>query len=87
MDFQTVDSLVSAQELTLKESDLDPPVLSPLKFVKFQNVSSLTVFVQSNQGGGDTTIIKRLRCVGVAIGATNMKEFKRVAGEKGEAHD
>ena len=79
MDFQSVDSLVAVQELELEGKDLDPSVLIPLKFVKFQNVTSLTVFIQSNQGGEETTALQRLRCVGVAVEATNMKDFKRVS--------
>jgi hypothetical protein len=48
------------------------------RFVKFQNVSSITIFVESNQGGEPTTVIQRLRFIGQAQSATNMNEFKRV---------
>lgn len=48
------------------------------RFVKFQNVSSLTVFVEDNQGGEATSVIQRLRFIGQTQAATNMSEFKRV---------
>lgn len=57
-----------------------------LKFVKFQNVTNLQFFVKDNQSGGDVTQIDYLGVIGSVIGATNMNEFKRVAGKKGEAH-
>jgi len=86
MDFQSVDSIPETQQLDLKEKDLVGDSLVPLKFVKFQNVSSLTIFVEDNIGDKETTVIQRLRFIGSSLSATNMSDFKRVAGEKGEAH-
>jgi len=53
-------------------------------FVKFQKLQKLVVFVQSNQGDEDSTAISSLKLWGAADASTNMKEFKRVSGEKGE---
>jgi len=64
---------------------LQEDTLTPLKFLKFQNVASLTVFVEDNQGGDDTTVISRLRIIGQPHEASDMSQFKRVAGEKNEA--
>jgi len=86
MDFQSVDSAPATQVIELKADDVKGDKLVPLRFVKFQNVSSITIFVESNQGGEPTTVIQRLRFIGQAQSATNMNEFKRVAGEKGETH-
>lgn len=55
-----------------------------LRFVKFQNVNQLTIFFGSNQGDDDVTAVGCIRLWGALKGETNMKEFKRVAGEKGE---
>jgi len=52
--------------------------------VKFQNVDKLTIFVGSNQDDEDSTALSGLKLWGAPIGQTNMAEFKRVAGEKGE---
>ncbi len=67
--------------------ELEPEQLGaklPLKFVKFQNVDTLTVFVGSNQSGGDVTALSGLRLWGTSNAGMSMGDFKRVAGEKGE---
>jgi len=86
MDFQSVDSTTATQELELGASDVRPDSLVPVKFVKFQNMNSITIFVESNQGGADTTIIQRIRFIGQPKDASDMSQFKRVAGDKNEVH-
>ena len=39
---------------------------------------------QDNQEGGEVTQIDFLSVIGTPIDTTNMKDFKRVAGKKGE---
>lgn len=58
----------------------------PLKFVKFQNVQNIQLFIKDNQSGGEVTQIDHLAFYGSPISTTNMGEFKRVAGKKGESH-
>ena len=57
-----------------------------LKFVKFQNVQNLQFFIKDNQSGDEVTQIDYMGIIGTPIGKTNMDEFKRVAGKKGEGH-
>jgi len=85
-DFQSVESIPATQTLELHADDVKGDKLVPLRFVKFQNVSSITIFIESNQAGEAKTAIQRLRFIGQSQTATDMKEFKRVAGEKGEVH-
>ena len=40
------------------------PQALPLKFVKFQNVRSLTVFIENNQDDEDTTKLSKLVLMG-----------------------
>lgn len=85
MDFDQVTSTSSVQELELTPSDLEGnPV--PLKFVKFQNVQNVQIFVKDNQSGGEVTQINHFAFYGSPISTTRMGEFKRVAGKKGESH-
>jgi len=85
LDFDGADSMVATQDLTLTPGQLDGSPIT-LKFVKFQNVSNLQFFIKDNQEGGEVTQIDYFSVVGIPIGTTNMNEFKRVQGKKGEAH-
>jgi hypothetical protein len=70
---------------SLQPGDLDGnPVL--LRFVKFQTVSNLMIFIKDNQTGTETTRIDHLTIYGSPLSTTNMSDFKRIAGKKGEAH-
>jgi len=85
LDFDSADSMVATQDLTLTPGQLDGAPIT-LKFVKFQNVQNLQFFIKDNQEGGEVTQIDYFSVVGTPIGTTNMNEFKRVQGKKGEAH-
>lgn len=87
LDFDKAESSDSVQLLDLSRDDLvegAKPV--QLKYVKFQNVNSLTIFVKDNQTGKDTTRITQIILIGSPVAATNMNEFKRLGGKQGEAH-
>jgi len=84
LDFDGADSMVSTQDLSITGDQLDGSII-PLKFVKFQNVTNVQFFIKDNQGGGDVTQVDHLAIIGTPISTTNMNEFKRVAGKKGES--
>lgn len=48
-----------------------------LKFVKFQRVSSLTLFVEGNAGGADYTALSSLRIFGVPLQGTDVSKIKK----------
>lgn len=52
--------------------------LQHLRYVKFQNVKNLQIFIQDNQGGGDVTELKELKIYGTPLSAVNMGDFQRV---------
>jgi len=85
LDFDKADSMIATQDITLTPGQLDGSPIT-LKFVKFQNVQNLQFFIKDNQGGDEVTQIDYFGVVGMPIGTTNMNEFKRVAGKKGEGH-
>lgn len=87
VDFDKAESAEAVQQLELQQEDLNEeakPV--QLKYVKFQNVNSLTIFVKDNQTGKDTTRITQIILIGSPVAATNMSDFKRIGGKQGEAH-
>ncbi|XP_075885393.1 thioredoxin-like protein 1 [Nelusetta ayraudi] len=86
MGFDDAERSEATQVLELSEEDYKDDGLIPLRYVKFQNVQSVTVFVKSNQGEEETTKINYLTFIGTPVQATNMGEFKRVTGKKGESH-
>jgi len=83
LDFDKADSMGATQDIDITPNQLDGEVI-PLKFVKYQNVINLQFFFKDNQEGGEITQIDHLAVIGSPIDTTNMKEFKRVAGKKGE---
>ncbi|KAA0193147.1 Thioredoxin-like protein [Hyalella azteca] len=84
MDFDSAMNNIAAQELTLTEKDLKGSLIK-LKYVKFQNVQNLTIFIQDNQSGDEVTRINSIQVIGSPVQTTNMSDFKRVAGKKGES--
>ncbi|XP_011176206.1 thioredoxin-like protein 1 [Solenopsis invicta] len=86
IDFEMASSNTSIQDLTLSTKDLEEGNPVPLRYVKFQNVQNLQIFVIDNQSGSETTRIDHLVIIGSPISTTNMGEFKRVSGKKGESH-
>ena len=48
-----------------------------LKFVSFQNVSHLTLFLVGNLEDGEVTEVQRVRVVGQPLSTTNMSELKK----------
>ncbi|KZC05551.1 PREDICTED: thioredoxin-like protein 1 [Dufourea novaeangliae] len=86
IDFDMADSNTSIQQLTLSSKDLEEGNVIPLRFVKFQNVQNLQIFVKDNQNGSETTRIDHLIIIGSPISTTNMDDFKRVIGRIGESH-
>lgn len=86
LDFDTATSNQAVQALELKPEDLKDNAKINLRFVKFQNVQSITLFFVNNQSASETTTINYLKFIGAPLNVTNMNEFKRVAGQAGEAH-
>lgn len=85
LDFDMADSNTCVQDLVVAPEDLDgSPIL--LRYVKFQNVMNVQFFVKDNQSGGEVTQINHFSIIGSPINTTNMGDFKRVAGKKGESH-
>lgn len=86
LDFDSADRNEATQTLDLTEDDIKNGTVIPLRFVKFQNVASITLFIRDNQTGEEITQLDYLGFIGSPVSTTNMADFKRVAGKKGESH-
>eukprot|EP01017_Pseudomicrothorax_dubius_P007623 TRINITY_DN1238_c0_g1_i4.p1 TRINITY_DN1238_c0_g1~~TRINITY_DN1238_c0_g1_i4.p1 ORF type:complete len:169 (-),score=42.66 TRINITY_DN1238_c0_g1_i4:141-647(-) len=78
VDFDSCEQDTPTQEITLGTKELTDK--AELKFVKFQNVKSITFFFKQN-GGAKNTIIRELKCFGNVIQDTNMKNIKKIGDE------
>jgi len=84
-DFDFCEHGKATETVTLTPQDLKKGMIR-LRYVKFQNVNHLTIFVLNNQNGGEKTRITNLTLYGNPVNTVDMSDFKRVAGKKGEAH-
>ena len=67
LGFEEADDIPPTQSLELKASDWDEKTGTAkieLRFVKFQNVSSLVIFVVDGDGDGDKVRVDRIRIIG-----------------------
>ncbi|KAL1512513.1 hypothetical protein ABEB36_002095 [Hypothenemus hampei] len=85
LDFDLADSYTSVQDLELTKEDLEGNPIN-LRYVKFQNVQNIQLFIKDNQSGDEITQIDHLAIIGSPISTTNMGDFKRIAGKRGESH-
>ena len=77
LGFEDIEDVDETQALELTAEDLREgadPIL--LKFVKFQRVSSLTIFIEDNNGG-DVSALGGLKLFGKTVATTNMCDFKK----------
>jgi len=83
LDFDEASSAEPIQTIDFTTEDQN---VAALKYVKFQNILNLQIFIVDNDEGGDKTIVEELSLFGTPVsGTTNMQDFKRVAGKAGEA--
>ncbi|KAL6053565.1 Thioredoxin-like protein 1 [Balamuthia mandrillaris] len=65
LNFQDVDDYPPALQLTLTAQHFEEGI--PLQPLRFQKVEWLSIFVEDNDGGAETTIIQHLDCIGDAL--------------------
>jgi hypothetical protein len=64
MGFSDVAATPAAMELNLTPEQLASGDAIPLKMVKFTFCTSITIFVQDNQSGSETTRVRKRWCAG-----------------------
>ncbi|XP_013421276.1 thioredoxin-like protein 1 [Lingula anatina] len=86
MDFDSAESMEPVQSFELTPDDIKEGGIVNLRYVKYQNVQNLTIFIKDNQAGTEVTQVDAFTVYGTPVGKTDMAAFKRVAGKKGESH-
>jgi PITH domain len=74
LGFEDCEDVEPTQTLHLTSEDMKKPI--QLKYVKYQRVKSLTLFIEDNQGG-DITALGGLKLFGYPVESTNMNDFKK----------
>ncbi|KAI5474176.1 thioredoxin family protein [Pseudohyphozyma bogoriensis] len=82
LGFDDAESQEAAQELELSEKQAKGEEAIQLRFVRFQNVTCLSVFVSANQGDEDVSRIDKLEIIGTLVDGTDMSQLS-----KGDDHD
>ncbi|CAI6341453.1 unnamed protein product [Periconia digitata] len=81
LGFEEAEDIQATQSFELKPSDWDDKTATAkleLRFVKFQNVSSLVLFVADGEGDGEKTRIDRIRIIGETGEKRDMGKLEKV---------
>ena len=87
LGFDEADGVAPTQTITIEEGMWDAKtstVRIDLRFVKFQNVTSLVVFVVDGDGEGEKTRVDRIRIIGESGETRKMGKLEKIGDEQGE---
>ncbi|KAL8713467.1 MAG: hypothetical protein Q9220_002329 [cf. Caloplaca sp. 1 TL-2023] len=87
LGFEEAEDVPATQSITLQSQDWDRDsgtAKVELRFVKFQNISSLVLFVQDGDGNGDRVRIDRLRIIGEKGSKRELGQLEKIGDEAGE---
>ncbi|KAI9724552.1 MAG: hypothetical protein M1812_000620 [Candelaria pacifica] len=87
LGFDEADDLPATQAITLAERDWDEKTGTAkieLRFVKFQNITSLVVFVVDGDGEGERVRVDRLRIIGETGEKRELGKLEKIGDEQGE---
>ncbi|RCH85605.1 Thioredoxin-like protein 1 [Rhizopus stolonifer] len=77
LGFDDADSTSETQTIELSPKDFEEDAVVNLRFVKYQNVTHITLFVVDNQEEEETTMIQQLIFIGTPVEATNMNDLNK----------
>ncbi|USW57465.1 Putative thioredoxin, Galactose-binding-like domain superfamily, PITH domain-containing protein [Septoria linicola] len=87
LGFDEAEDTPATQTVEIKESEWDEKTHTAkvdLRFVKFQNISSITIFVADGQGDDEKTRIDRVRLFGESGEKRAMGKLEKIGDEQGE---
>ncbi|KAJ1722452.1 hypothetical protein LPJ53_003136 [Coemansia erecta] len=82
--FDDADSAEPTQEIEMTEEMYKSGGVVGLRYVRFQNVNSVSIFVADNLGDEDVTAITQLAFIGTAVNTANMSDIKQ--NDDGHGH-
>ncbi|KAI8369754.1 PITH domain-containing protein [Blakeslea trispora] len=77
LGFDDTDSVKETQTIELKPEDFEQDAIVPLRFVKYQNITHLILFIEDNQQETDTTQLQQLTFIGAPVETTKMGDFNK----------
>ncbi|CAK7274049.1 Thioredoxin-like protein 1 [Sporothrix epigloea] len=86
LGFDEAEGTQATQEITIKPTEWNDQatVSIPLKFVKFQNISSLVLFVVSAEDGAEKVRLDRVRLIGEVGDKREMGKLEKIDDEHSE---
>jgi hypothetical protein len=87
LGFEEAEDTPETQAIEIKPSDWDPKTKTAVietRFVKFQNVSSLVIFVVDAEDEAEKTRIDRIRIIGQSGEKRAMGKLEKIGDEAGE---
>ena len=86
LGFEEAEDIPATQAITLSEKDWDESGTATLslRFVKFQNVTSLVLFIVDGDGNGDKVRVDRIRVVGETGEKRELGKLEKIGDEQGE---
>jgi hypothetical protein len=84
LGFSEAESEPAPQEIDLTDKELEGTPVQ-LRFVKFQNVTTLSIFVADNQEEEDTTVIQKIALYGTAGQSMNVADIKDMSKEQNQS--
>lgn len=87
LGFEEADDIPPVQTVTIEPNEWDPKTGTAkveLRFVKFQNVTSLVVFFVDGDGDGEKIRVDRLRILGESGEKRDLGKLEKIGDEPGE---
>jgi len=86
LGFEEAEDITPTQTLKISEKDWDETGTAtlPLRFVKFQNITSLVIFVVDGDGDGEKVRIDRIRIIGETGEKRDLGKLEKIGDEHGE---
>ena len=86
LGFDEAEDISATQSITLSAEDWDSTGTATLslRFVKFQNITSLVLFIFDGDGKGERTRMDRLRIIGETGEKRELGKLEKIGDEQGE---